>query len=289
MRPCQAVKIVTPKKFVLNGLWFGSRKPKQAIVWVHGLGSSMFSKLDIANRLIDKKTAVLVFNNRGHDKVAHVPHASGKFSKALHGGAAHERFTDSIDDVQGAVNFVRKMGVKSLYLAGHSTGCQKSAYWASKRSRGVKGIILLAPMSDYSAIRTEYNHKKVEHALSVARAYVRSGRGKELLPAKVCGWPWIADAQRFLSLYSGKGAEEIFTFWEPSRKPRTLESIHIPVLVFLAQREEFSALSAPKIAMWFDEHVKALHRIVIVPKVGHSFKGGEKRVAFAIRNWMNVL
>ena len=66
MRPCFQIEIVTPKKFVLNGLWFGSKKPKRVIVWVHGLGSSMFSKLGIVDQLVDKETAVVMFNNRAY-------------------------------------------------------------------------------------------------------------------------------------------------------------------------------------------------------------------------------
>lgn len=288
MRAAHVVEIVTPKRYILNGLWFGPKKPSHVIVWVHGLGSSMFSKLSIVDRLIGKHTAVLVFNNRGHDKVAYVPHVSGTFNRALRGGAAHERFTDCVDDIQGAINFVRRQGVKNIFLAGHSTGCQKSAYWASKKGRGVKGIILLAPMSDYSAIRLEYNSKKIEHALSVARACVRKSKGNKLLPAHVWDWPWIADAQRFLSLYSGKGTEEVFTYWKPMENPRTLKSIRTPVLVLLAEKDEYADRSARKIGEWFEGNLK-YGATIVVPRVKHNFRGAEKELAETIREWMKTV
>src|SRR3989344_888590 len=147
-RACHLVEIVTPKKVVLNGLWFGPTKPRRVIVWVHGLGSSMFSKLEIVDELVDKKTAVLMFNNRGHDKVASVRKTNGAYVKA---GAVHEVFTDCVDDIQGAIHFAKRRGAKNVWLAGHSTGCQKAVYWASKKGRGVRGVIILGPMSDYSA------------------------------------------------------------------------------------------------------------------------------------------
>ena len=285
MVPCHAVQLVTPKKVVLNGLWLGPKKPKRAVVWVHGLGSSVFSKIGIAEKLVDSKTAVLMFNNRGHDKVVHVPHASNNFKKAIRGGAAHERFVDSIDDIQGALNFTRKQGVKSIYLAGHSTGCQKSVYWASKKGRGVKGIILLAPISDYDAIRLQYDSKRVARVLAVSHAYIKKGRGATLLPSNVWDWPWVADARRFVSLYSGKSAEEIFTYWDSTRRPRTLSSVRTPMLIFLAGKEEFSEIPAKEIAAWFNAHVRR-GKMVIVPGVGHSFSGGEGRVTRKIREWM---
>src|SRR3989344_8692651 len=136
MRPAHVIEIVTPKKVLLNGLWLGPRKPKRVIVWVHGLGSSMFSKLYLAHDLVDSKTAVLVFNNRGHDKVA--SGSSGRNKRVRH-GAAHERFTDCIDDIEGAIRFARKAGAKKLFVAGHSTGSQKATYWAAKSGRGVRG------------------------------------------------------------------------------------------------------------------------------------------------------
>jgi len=283
MRPCFAIEITTPKKFVLNGLWFGPKKPKRIIVWVHGLGGSLFSNASIVERLVDHDTAVVTFNNRGHDKIASVPRADGTRIK---GGAAHEIFTDCVDDVQGAINFIRRQGIKSIYLAGQSTGCQKSIYWASQKGRGVKGIILFAPISDYSAFRVEYETKKISRAVAHARRLIREGKRDELLPSHVWGWPWIADAQRIISLCAGTGPEEIFTYWDEGQIPTTLRKIRIPILVLLAQKDEFADRSAKNIVAWFERNIKSKHRVVIVPNVGHGFKGGEKTAASAVREFM---
>lgn len=282
MRPSHLVEIVTPKKVVLNGLWFGPKKPKRVIVWVHGLGSSMFSKLAIADELVDKKTAVLMFNNRGHDKVASVRKTNGAYLKA---GAVHEVFTDCVDDIQGAVNFAKKQGAKGIWLAGHSTGCQKAVYWASKKGRGVKGVIILGPMSDYSAELRAQGKKAIAKAAAEAHAYIKKGKKHVMLPEDVWHWPWVADAQRFLSLYTGNSAEEIFTYWNAARNPRTLRSIRLPILVMLAEKEEFSHIPAKKLAGWFEKHIRR-GRVVVVPRVGHSFKGGEKKVVAHIREFI---
>lgn len=285
MRPAHVIEIVTPKKVVLNGLWLGPRKPKRVVIWVHGLGSTMFSKLFIVDKLVDKTTAVLAFNNRGHDKVANVQTVSGK---RIQGGAAHEVFTDCADDIQGAVNFAKKSGFKNIFLAGHSTGCQKSIYYASKQvDRNVRGIILLAPISDWAAEVHLKGKRKVEKVAKVARTLMARGGGRTLL----LGGPWgiwvdVLDAQRFLSLYTPESVEEIFSYAQPKRKPKTLKSVKIPILVLLAGKDEYGDRPARKIGDWFAEHLKIGDKIAVVPKVGHSFKGAEKKVAGLIRGFM---
>ena len=98
--------------------------------------------------------------------------------------------------------------------------------------------------------------------------------------------PWFTcDAQRFLSLYSGKGPEEIFTYWDPKRNPRTLGTISLPTLVLLAGDDEFADRPAKDIAAWFEKHLQK-GRVVIIPGAKHSFRGDEKVVAHAIRKFI---
>ena len=285
MTPCHVVGIVTPKRFFLRGLWFGPKRPKRVIIWVHGLGSSMFSKLSIVEKLVDPKTAVLVFNNRGHDKVSRLARADEKKIGKTHlAGAAHEVFTDCVDDIQGAVNFAKRQGAKETFLIGHSTGCQKSIYWASKKKdRAVKGIILLGPVSDWSTEMKLQGKRKLARAEGVARALLKRGKKHELLPPGV--WHEILDAQRFLSLYTPDSIEEIFPYAQRKKNPRVLKSVRRPILVLWAEKDEFSDRPAEKAVAWFEKHLQK-GKTVIIPRTGHLFRGAEKQVAGTIRRWM---
>jgi alpha-beta hydrolase superfamily lysophospholipase len=283
MRPAFHIEIITPKKVILDGLWLGPRKPKRVVIWMHGLGSSMFRKLAIMDHLLDGRTAVLTFNNRGHDKVTRAWTLNGRTLKA---GAAHEVFTECVDDIEGAIRFARSHGVKKIFLAGHSTGCQKCAYWASKRAKGVKGIILLSPISDRASEVSISGKAKLARVEKIAREFVRKGKPHELLPENVWGWRWIADAQRFLSLYSGNSSEELFTYWDPKRNAKALRSIKIPMLVLFGADEEYTDRPIKEIAVWFQRNLKPVDRVILLPKTGHSFRGAEKTVAKAIRVFM---
>ena len=285
MRPAHVVKITTPKKFVLNGLWFGAKKPKQLIIIVHGMYSSAFSLQHVVESLVSPTTAVMTFNNRGFEGVADILQRVGKKRKHYLAGTAHEVFTDCIDDIQGAVNFAKKAGAKEIYLAGHSTGCQKSIYWASKTGgRDVKGIVLLAPRSDYAVDR---NNPKRISAIKQAREMIKTGKKHDLLPKKA--WPLLLDAQRFLSLNTPDSTEEIFSYAQPEKTPRVYASVRVPVLALFADKDEYAERSAEKMIAWFAKNTGSRYfRAGIVPKVGHSFRGGEKRVAQLVKQWISA-
>lgn len=278
MMPAYVVQITTPKKYILNGLWFGPKKAKKVIIFIHGLTASAFSMRSLVDALVEDKTSVLTFNNRGFEQIGGIKRIRGRKTEWIRAGAAHERFEDCVDDIQGAINFARRTGTKEIFLAGHSTGCQKSVYWAAKKGKGVKGIILLAPVSDYAGARRRHGTQKLERTVAYARKLIRQGRPHELIPLSMWSEE-LNDAQRFLSLYTPDSVEEVFAYAQSKKVPRTLQKVRIPTLVLWAENDEFSDRPAKSIVAWFEKNLKNKHKIVIVPKVGHSFRGGEKRVA----------
>lgn len=288
LKPCFLVEIITPKKFRLNGLWFGSAKPKRAIIFVHGLSGSAFWTV-LAEAFVDKNTAVVTFSNRGHNTIAKL-YRLDSTKKGYHSvlaGQAHEVFTDCVDDIQGVINFVKNAGVHDIYLAGHSTGCQKSVYYASRKDnqKYIKGIILLAPLSDYAAAIKFDTAGRLAMATKTAQDLIRKGRGHELLPVRVAPKP--IDAQRFLSLYTPDSAEEIFTYAQPKRNPHAFKSVKTPMIVLLAGDDEYGDRPAKDIAAWFEKHTRSRHFATkVIPGAMHAFTGKENLVDMAIRDWL---
>lgn len=275
-------RITTKSNVSLKGLWFGPKRPKQTIVFVHGLGSSAFSMLHVVEKLVDIKTAVLTFNNRGHDVISRF---SRKGKKSVLAGAAHEKFTDCVDDINGAIRFAKKQGAKDIYLMGHSTGCQKSVYWAAKGGKGVKGIILLAPVSDYAAGLKKYGKRKMERAVRVARALVKEGKKHVLLSPDV--WPETLDAPRFLSLYTPNGTEEIFSYSQPKKYPKLLKQVRQSLLVLWASKDECCDRNPLEVQAWFSKHMRSkTSKVYSVPNANHGFKKHEREVSRIIAAWI---
>lgn len=288
MQTVQLSEIHTPKKFILNGIWFGPKRAKRVLIHVHGLGGNMLNSVGraLADIMTDSQTAVLSFNNRGNGIISKVYKDAPKSKKGydrIVAGSAHEVFADCVDDIEGAVRYARSHGAKEVYLVGHSTGCQKSLYWASKKGKGVDGIVLLAPVADYPAMKNAVGTKALSRASTTAKKLIAQKKKHQLLPPSI--WPELIDAQRFLSLYSGASYEEIIPYWNPKRNPKALRSIQIPILAVIAGNDEYHDRPAAEIAGWFLEHIFT-GEATVIPDAPHSFHGKFDEVHDAIDSFM---
>jgi alpha-beta hydrolase superfamily lysophospholipase len=286
---CWHVRIVTPKRYLLDALWFGSHHPTTGIIFVHGLGSHAFAHHDYLTKLAARDTAVLYFSNRGHDGIAGIKRIKRGSRKGYiyeSAGVAHEVFTDCVDDIQGAVNLLIHQGARRVYLVGHSTGCQKIVFHLSRsrKTKRIAGAVLLCPISDYASAKHE-DEKRRQIAEKFANGLVRRKKPHQLLPETI--WPGPLDAQRFLSLYTPDSKEEIFTYAQPRKIPRTLRRVKTPLLVVFAGDDEYRDRDTEEIAKWFRANLRAkVSDIEIIPGAQHSFRGKETKLARVIQRWI---
>jgi len=287
----EPVELVTSDNLILNGLWFSfSEGINRALIFVHGLTGTTFSGLKLAAPLASDKLGVLLFGNRGQQKIAKFRKTDRRRRKgysSLFIGEAYEKFTDCVYDIQAAVDFARKRGAKEIFLMGNSTGCQKIAYYLSRRKKqdNIAGSILSCPLSDYAFIRKTLSQDKLRRLQELARKMVEDGRGNELLPTK--DWSWLHSAQRFLSLYTPDSQEEIFSYCQPNKTPKIFQKIKLPLLVLLAEKDEFRDRSINKIADWFKESsVSRDLEILIIPRALHGFKGQEGEIRKIVKKWL---
>jgi len=199
-------------------------------------------------------------------------------------GMAHEVFTDCIDDIDGAINCASSFGAKNIYLVGHSTGCQKSVYYlAKKRSSLVKGAILLAPMSDFADVYTFVDKKIYNKALACAKKMLANGKSHELMPKNI--WPYVLDAQRFLSLHTPNSVEEIFSY-ATDREPKLLKKVQAPLLVVLAGDDEHKDRPMEQISDWFKKNCSKQNcEIKTIAGSQHKFEGHIDELVSLIKGW----
>jgi alpha-beta hydrolase superfamily lysophospholipase len=278
------VSFLTPHKIPLNGVWLGTQKAETVFVFLHGLGGSLFSRSTLLESLAaQKNTAVLTFNNRGFGLINSFKKQKASGEKEYYlAGMAHERFSECLDDIDGALAYARLRGAKNIFLIGHSTGCQKIIYYLAKKKRvKVQGAILLAPVSDYATI--DQKDASYQRALRAAKRLVSQRDAQALLPSKL--WRHPISAQRFLSLYTPESEEEIFSYASKKRNS-LLSKVKIPVLALFATEDEYNYYPLDVIRNWFERTATTKKFLFyLIPHADHSFKDQIKPVASIIKAW----
>lgn len=287
----KVITITTPKKYILNGLWFGPDKPDRVLIFIHGLTATAFSNHKISVPLSDQNTAVITFSNRGHDKVAKLKKIDKRKKKgyrSIYAGEALEVFTDCVDDIQGAVDLIKAKGVNKMFLIGHSTGCQKSIYYLSRqgKQKQVNGVVLLCPVSDYAASSLFTKKQDLNKILSCAKKMKYQGKENDLLPGNI--WPDYHSAQRFLSLYTPDSDEEIFTYAQSNKIPNTLQRVKLPTLAVFAGNDKYHDRPTKRIVDWFKENSRSSDLSTdVVNNAPHNFNGYEDELLEKLQIWLN--
>lgn len=72
----ELVEIQTPKRYLLKGLYFSNPQGKTTVIYIHGLGGSVFGSTYLINPLAKELSKaginLLAVNNRGHDDVSKI-------------------------------------------------------------------------------------------------------------------------------------------------------------------------------------------------------------------------
>ena len=284
----QIVEFLTPENVFLTGLQLGNPRSETCYIFIHGLGGNVFSNRGLADLLMDETSSVFPFSNRGHDLISRIKKIDKRKKKgtvSFIGGAAHEVFSECVDDIEGAVQFAKSQGAKHVILVGHSTGSQKAIYYLSKKDnqRKIHSVILLSALSDFAVTMSHTTVEDYKSLLKISEALVMQGSEHTLLPASI--WPALADAQRFLSLTTPTSEEEIFSYYDPDKKS-IFSNITLPLLVVFGDDDEYRDRPVKQIVEWFDTHQNSSdYSSEIVSDGTHGFDGIEKEVARIIKNF----
>lgn len=260
-----------------------NKKNKTIIIHEHGMGSSFYIGSSV-NALINlaKKGEIDLFstNNRGTGIITKF----FKKNKKILAGTAHEKFKESIYDIDAAIKLVKKLGYKKIILSGHSTGCQKITYYQSiKKYNFIKGLILLAPADDYSTNKKILG-KNFKKAITLAKKMVEKGKGNEIMTKYVSH-----SANRFLS-YAKKGMIEAELFnYEGNLK--LFSTIKTPILAIFGSKEEYVYKKSPKQMLdTLKEFTNSnLFMSAVIKDATHNFTNKEKELEETITNFVTLL
>ncbi len=280
----ELVRIQTKDNLELQGMLFEPKqKTDKAVIAVHGWTGNFYENIFleyIAGGLIENNFAYLTFNNRGAGFVQEFMKKSGsKIGYAKIGGSL-EQFEDCLIDIEAAIFFLQRQGFSNIYLQGHSTGAQKSAYFALKVKSDIQGLILLEPADDPAIVKNLLGNRYAE-ACRIARDYIKSGAPDEAMPSWI-SFGFQTSAQRFLSIADPQSPEG--RLFHLSGNLDELKNISLPVIIIFGSKSQYQENP--------EQIIKTLRQrlprvtIKLVKGGDHWFRNYEDNLQQTIINWL---
>jgi alpha-beta hydrolase superfamily lysophospholipase len=279
--PVSLVRLKTRDGVWLDGLVAEPRRRGSiAVIWVHGLSSTFYSGQplirELSTRLGRAGIGFFKFNTRGHDTV------SGRGTRLA--GGAFERFGESVLDIRATIAFARRRGYRTIILAGHSTGANKTLYYAAKaRDPRVAGLALLGPISDVAAEAKRIGRRALSRRVMLAERIAK--RDPDALVPRAWGF---RSARRYLSLYRPGGAEDVFPYYRANARWTALRSVRTPVAAIVGSRDEYLDRRPQELLEAFRRNAPRAPSFtgVIVAGARHGFQQHERALAEAIVGWI---
>jgi pimeloyl-ACP methyl ester carboxylesterase len=280
----------------LSGLLFEpAKRTRRALMFLHGTGgASIFDSRRtnlLAPEILARGIAWFPFNNRG----SHVVRRLRKRTRSVAGGMAHELIRDCVHDIEGAVRELRRRGYRELYLAGHSTGANKVAVYASRKPRNpIRRYILLGGGDDTGLLYEHLGARRFRSAIETARAKIRGGDGDRFVPGSLSPLPMTWRA--FYDQANPDGDYNVFPFLEimrgirlsRRRRFRHVRGIRKPTFAIYGERDEYFFGDVRRCVEILADAIgpKTNFEFAIMKDADHGFGGYERELGALMAEWL---
>lgn len=288
------IRFYTSDNIELQGLFFkpGANNNSKAVVHIHGLSGNFYENhfIDsLAKDLTRFGYSFLVFNNRGHDYSSDLVKTIGKDISYIDGGSAYEIFSECIQDIDAAIEYLSYAGIKAICLQGHSTGANKAIYYQyRKKAKKVKAIVLLSPCDDLGILQSKLGKNKFMKAKHKASELIRANKERTLMPAWAVFCPM--SAKTYLDSYRDKSPLDIFPYRNRRRSFKELSSIQTPLLILFGNNCEYVQGSISETLELIKSKAKSSSRVDtrIIDGAPHNYVGKEVEISTTILEWLRA-
>lgn len=289
-------------KIQLPGLLYEPHtKTTEVALYLHGNGSSsIFYKDDSMNLLATLLARVGIsffpFNNRGAHWIKKLVKKRGTEEDRILYGMTFELIKECIYDIDGALDYLKKIGYKKFYLIGLSTGANKIVvYHYYKPKNLIDKYILVSGGDDTGLYYQDFGQKKFRSLLKTSRDKTKKGKGRELIPQDIIADPLIS----YQSLYdtiNPDGDYNIFPFNEYinnlklSRKKlfRKYKTINKPSLVIYGEQDEYCYGDVPRCVEILKKECAhpEFFTFKMIKGADHGYTGKGEKLAEIISSWL---
>lgn len=290
------VQIKTEDGPVLPGLLYEAPKSKKVAIHLHGNGStSVFYHDDQRDEQVkamrEKGISFLLFNNRGANYIKTLDiKKKGKVERKRF-GMAYEKIKDCIQDIDGAIATLEKMGYREFYLIGESTGANKiCVYNYYKPKNKVSKYILLGGGDDTGIYYDMLGKAKFYKLLQKAQAKIKEMKGDDIVAELL---PTIFSYTGFYDTANPDGDYNVFPFSEVIKKHklskktlfRHFKSLNKPTLVIYGEKDEYAWGDVSKVVSILKEQ-KPEFAYNIIAGADHGFSNKQKELSKHMVQWL---
>ena len=264
----------------LCGIYCKCENSKKVIIHTHGMGGNFYENRfvsDMEHLYLEKGYSFVSFNNRGHDYFSDL--LLGE-SKTIKGGSAYELFEDCVLDIEGVILSLKDIGYEEFILSAHSFGCNKIVYSYNllKDKYNITSLILLAPCDIYKQL--SFMIKNYDDYILENKMQVLDNNYYSFVPNGL--FPLEFTAKTVYNNFSKNSNADIFKYREIGYKSELLNSVNIPVHIFIGLKDECVFTNKKEFIEKFLKDNFSCCDINYIDNAKHIFKGYEKKLIESI-------
>ena len=256
-------------------------KSKTALIHLHGMGS-FFWKGDLVYEACNKaEIGCFLINNRGSVPLLKLKSSIDEKDK-FWAGTGLEIFEDCIKDIDGAIDFLKQKGYEKFIICGHSSGSQKSLYYAlnSKKQEEILGFVFLAPGDDFNLLRDKY----VENFSEVFEKAKRRYDERIIFGIEGIGY---FSPKRFYDLVKEDSIEgNLFNY---KKELSHIKKVEKPILAVFGKDEEHALIPPKEMLDKIENNFTNKSSKTELISGDHSFRGGEEELKETLYNWIKKI
>ncbi len=273
----------------LDALLFEPKnKTKRIVIHIHGkeghfIQNHFVTSMGYAYPL--DGYSFITFNNRGHDYMADMLKKSSTGLEWVTRGSAYEIIEESVQDINGIIQYILQLGYEEIILQGHSLGPHKISYYLANKPKYdiSKAILLTTADIRYLLDSTLSNW---QHISLDARKMIDQNKGNELMEDKLWSNSPMS-AKTFWHYTNPHSNTWIFNFTHPDDEFKHFDKIEIPILVVVPEQDFSTGVIQSDAMKMLKARTKSIDfSSVIIPNTVHNFASKEDELVRQIINWL---
>lgn len=256
--------------------WLNNENNDLATIHLHGMSGNGYENYFLDNlrqSYAEQGISFFTIDTRGRGIISDFRQDDGW----KHAGSCFEIFSESVHDIQGAINYLKTIGKTRFILQGHSLGCTKVVNFVlTEDISGIEKIVLLAPTDMAGWANADPKHQEY---LTRAKQLISENKGQGLVSAQCWLNQTPISAQAYPGLCETGSSADIYG---ERAGGALLGKVSLPMLIAYGSSDIGITEIDGTIDKWLErvEKIKSKNsQTAVIDGASHDFRGFEKELA----------